>query len=651
MDKKTFVQFLIISSVILAAWWVTSFLLFRGRPVASRPERAVAARAQQPPPAAPGEAEEIAQPVPVEPPQEQPELVPGIVLANELIRTEWTNRGASLQRLTLLDERYKAPYKVENERPPLVLLQDFQNGLYSDTIEKVTFNGRAAIDRTTADVIYEVKADDQKLVFETRVGDEHGRMVKIKKTVTISPGSYHYDVTLEFQNVCQESYELSCALRAAAGIERESLQTMYLGTRVGVMKGPDDYKVTKVSPKTLSKKGPQANSSADIAWAGVVNHYFMAVLVPDDRDWVETTLSRSVTETDILQARGRWSTRTIRRDSDRPALANQNAAVVINTTPVKLEPGGTLVQHYKLIAAPKEDKLLASYGEGMSSLVEFGWFPTLSRLALSLLNGIHSVLPNYGVAILLLTAIIRLVLHPLTRKSQMSMTKMQRLQPHIAELQKKHGDDKQKATQAQMELFRKHGVSPLSGCWPMFLQLPVLFALFGTLRAAIELRHAGFVLWIQDLSQPDALYHFPFDIPLLGTFLGNDLNVLPILVIIVMLVNQRFTPKPATEQARQQQKIMKFMPVMLGFIFYRMPSGLCLYFTASMGIGALERWLIEKKAAKTDLAPVAEQVPKIRRRVPAPQTPKKTGWLEKLQNIVEKQHKASRQAKRPKNGK
>ncbi len=647
MDKKTFVQFLIISSVILAAWWVTSFLLFRGQPMARRPERRVAARVPGPAPAAAEEAEEIAQPVPGQPLQDQPELVDSIVLANELIRTEWTNRGASLQRLTLLDERYKAPYKVEDERPPLVLLQDFQSGLYSDTIEKVTFNGRAAIDRTTADVIYEVKVDGQKLVFETVVGDEHGRMVKIKKTVTIPPGSYQYDVALEFENVCEESYEISCALRAAAGIERESLQTMYLGTRVGVMKGPDDYKVTKVSPKKLSKKGPQANSSANIAWAGVVNHYFMAILVPEDRDWVESTLSRSVTDTDILQARGRWGTGTIRRDSDRPALAKQNAAIVINTTPVRLEPGGTLVRRYKFIAAPKQDKLLASYGEGLSSLVEFGMFRTLSRLVLSLLNGIHSVLPNYGVAILLLTAIIRLVLHPLTRKSQMSMTKMQRLQPHIVELQKKHGDDKQKATQAQMELFRKHGVSPLSGCWPMFLQLPVLFSLFGALRAAIELRHAGFVFWMQDLSQPDALFHFPFYLPILG----NEFNVLPILVMIVMLVNQRFTPKPATDQARQQQKMMKFMPVMLGFIFYRMPSGLCLYFTASMGIGALERWLIEKKAEKTDLTPVAQQARKAKRRAPVPQTPKKTGWLEKLQNIVEKQHKATRQAKRPKNGK
>lgn len=653
MDKKTFAQFLLVSTIILAAWWAASYFIFR-QPPGRQPGPGPVRRAEVAQPARAPEALEtvqLAPPAAAEVQEEQPEPVEDLVLANELIRTEWTSRGASLQRLTILDERYKAPYKEGGERPPLVLLRGFQEGLYSDTVESVTFVGAGTpgqassrVQVATADVVYElVEQADNRLVFETAVGDNLGHRLRIRKTVTIEPQGYHYDVALEFENVSQERYQFSCALRGAAGIEREGVETHFLGTRVGRMEGPGDYDITTVKTKTLDKKGPQTNKSTNITWAAVVNHYFAAVIALENPGWVSTVVSRSVTDTDILHLRGRWGLGTVRKQSDRPFLARQNAAVVVNTAQEPLKPNQKLAEHYSFIAAPKEEKTLARYDMGLSGLVEFGWFRTLSRLVLALLNAVHKVLPNYGVAILVLTAIMRASLHYLTRKSQLSFSKMQKLQPQIAELQKKYANDKQKQTQEQVELFRKYGVSPWKGCWPMLLQMPVLFALFGALRAAIQLRHAGF-LWVEDLSRPDNLFELPFGVPLLG----NQFNLLPILVIAVMLVNQRFTPKPATEQARQQQSIMKFMPVMLGLLFYRMPSGLCLYFVASMGIGALERWLIDKKAATIKLKPVAETTRKEKRRPVTPQRPKKSGLWQKVQKWTEQQQKASPGAKRRK---
>ncbi|MCK4374938.1 MAG: membrane protein insertase YidC, partial [Candidatus Brocadiae bacterium] len=581
---------------------------------------------------------------------EEPEAEPvEAVLANGLIRTLWTNRGASLRSLQLLDERYRAPYKEGDARPVLTLLREFQEGLAADTIERVTIfsRGQDGISReldvapAPSDRFYRViDRTEGRVAFQTVVADRLDHRLQITKTVTVEPEKYNYDVELLFENVCGEPFEFTCALRGAAGIERESLEARYLGTRVGVFEDVGDYKIAKSSTKRL-RKGPQVNESADIAWAAVVNHYFAAVMEPQDRDWVDTVVSRSVTDSDILNARGRWGIGTISKKANRFTLSQQNATVVVNTTPQRLEPGETLVQRYRFIAAPKEDKVLAAYSAGLPGLVEFGLLPSVSRIALAILNGAHAVLPNYGVAILVLTLVVRAVLHPLTRKSQMSMIRMQKLQPQLTELQKQHAGDKQKLAQEQMALWGKHGVSPMSGCWPIFIQMPVLITLFGALRAAIELRHAGFLLWMDDLSHPDVLFHFPIHLPVLG----NEFNLLPILMAVVMFINQRFTAQATTEQARQQQKMMKFMPALFGVLFYHMPSGLCLYFTASMGIGALERWLIERKAATVQLKPVAEAARKEKRRPPGPQKPEKVGWLGKLQRMLQEQERSSRRAK------
>jgi YidC/Oxa1 family membrane protein insertase len=152
---------------------------------------------------------------------------------------------------------------------------------------------------------------------------------------------------------------------------------------------------------------------------------------------------------------------------------------------------------------------------------------------------------------------------------------------------------------------------------------------------------------MDDLSQPDALFRFPIYLPVLG----NEFNLLPILVVVVMLWNQKFQPKPATEQARQQQKMMKFMPVLFGFLFYQMPSGLCVYFVTSMGIGSLERWLIDKRAGKVDLRPADEEARAKKRRVPAGKEPAKSGWLQKLAKMQKKLQEQPRPPRKTKRGK
>jgi len=655
MDKKTFAQFLLISTVILLGWWAASYMIYG--PAARRapapgavPEQrgaqpAAAARAQEPRPgeeAAP--LPELAEQAQGQEPAPEIELVR---LQNEHLQLLWTNAGAALARLTLLDSRFRAPYTEGDERPPLTLLRDFQQGLFSDTIEKVTFISKPApqgpttrFDVPTAGLPYRiVERGPEKVVFEQTVRGGPGQQLLIRKTVLLPPDAYHYEVSLEFENLSQSDYQVEFALRGAAGIEREILRTRNLGTRVAVRRGAGDYKIAKRPAPKLDTQDEEPNESSGIVWAAVVNHYFAAVLQPQDPDWISHVDSELVVEEDLVQARGRWNTPTLRRQNNRRALA-ANAMVVIHTVPVGLGPGQGHRQAYRLIAVPKDKDLLARYDSGMDKLIEFGMFSALSRIALAILNGIHSVLPNYGIAILILTLFVRLILHPLTRKQQISMIKMQKLQPQIAEIQRKYADDKQKQTQEQMALFQKYGVHPLSGCGPMLLQLPVFIALFRALSAAIELRHAGF-LWISDLSRPDTIFRFPRSLPILG----DEFNLLPLIMAGVMFWQQKGMPTAASEQAQQQQKMMKWFPLFFVLLLYHMPSGLVLYWTVSSGIGLLERWVINRHADRIELRPKGEPKRPARPRPGDVGKPKMT-WMEKLQKMVEEQTDPARKGRK-----
>jgi YidC/Oxa1 family membrane protein insertase len=187
------------------------------------------------------------------------------------------------------------------------------------------------------------------------------------------------------------------------------------------------------------------------------------------------------------------------------------------------------------------------------------------------------------------------------------MYRMQKLQPKIKELQQKHKNDKQKLGTEQMKLFREHGVSPFSGCLPMLLQMPILFALFYALRQTFEMRQSPFCGWITDLSLPDTVGHFPAGLPFLG---GVAINILPLLMTVAMFFQQRMTPKSDDPQQQQQQKMMAFMPLLFAFMFYSMPSGLCLYWFTSTVLGMAEQYLIKRHLVKLGALAVPVKVRK-----------------------------------------
>ena len=251
---------------------------------------------------------------------------------------------------------------------------------------------------------------------------------------------------------------------------------------------------------------------------------------------------------------------------------------------------------YAVFLGPKDPGVLEQYEEfGFQELIDYGSLGILVRLFLFLLRTFEAIVGSWGVAIILLTVLVKACLHPINKKNQRGMQrqqkKMAKVQPQMKAIKEKHKNDPLKANQEIQKLFREHGINPAQmagGCLMLFLQLPIWIGLLSTFRIAIELRQAPF-LYISDLTAPDALFGLGFRLPLLG---GDTFNLLPILYVIVTLVNQKMMPKSDDPNVQQQQKMMSFMMVAFGFIFYNFASGLLLYFLTSASLGLIEQKII-----------------------------------------------------------
>jgi len=228
-----------------------------------------------------------------------------------------------------------------------------------------------------------------------------------------------------------------------------------------------------------------------------------------------------------------------------------------------------------LYIGPLEYGRIKKLGENLDRTMNFGWafIRPISKAVHWFLLFLHNYIPNYGFVLIVFSVFIKILVYPLTNKSYASTKKMQAIQPMLNDLREKHKNDQRKFAQAQMALFKEHGVNPLSGCIPILLQMPLLFALFTVFRSSIELRGAPFMLWISDLSRPDAVFDLGINIPLYG----NQVAILPLLMGITMFIQMKMTPTP--QSGGQQKFMLYFMNGFFVLIFNQFPSGLVLYYT------------------------------------------------------------------------
>ncbi len=445
------------------------------------------------------------------------------------------------------------------EKPAAPALVTASNGIYElefstlgATVTRLKYLGEPDKPAKTNTVFYEGDLAKPGL-FSVRLSQETidlGRSVFKAGAQTQNSWEYifekpsHFRVTKKYTlDPSRPVIQLSITLENLAGIT----QNFPVELDYGLEFQHDDHnvhaaamteKVVDADPNKVRKKG--FSVSEKLAWAGVQKKYF-AILAKPDWQAIGTTAR---VEDNIL-----WET--------------------LRTEPVSVAPGQKETRQFLIYAGPQKYEYLKEFGfDPIFSQGFFGMFKIWLLLALKFLYGfVH----NYGLAIILLTCVIKLLFTPLTHMSYESMKKMQAIQPKVKNIQERFKSDPQKMNKEMMELYKRNKVNPMGGCLPMLLQIPIFIAFYQVLNETIELKGAPFIFWIHDLALPDRLAALPFSLPVIG----DSFNLLPLFMIGSMVWQQKLTPQAASSP--EQQQMMNFMPLIFGFMFYQMPSGLVLY--------------------------------------------------------------------------
>ncbi len=371
--------------------------------------------------------------------------------------------------------------------------------------------------------------------------------LKVTKTYTFDPKTYAFKLQVELVNTSGKALEITPELWLREYLNKaEANRYAFTGLQMYI----DDKLVEE-------DKGDLEDGvlrSGALEWAGLAIPYFLEAVVP--------------------HAKGKMAVRGW--------LEGGAMAAAIVHPLVSLGPGAKVVFSYTGYFGPKDLDVLEPLGHHLAAAVDFGWFDFIAKPMLAALKALHRYVGNYGLAIIIITIFIKILFWPLTRKSYKSMKQMQKLQPQIARIREKYKDDKQRMNAEIMQLYKTYKVNPMGGCLPMIVQIPVFIAFYKVLGASIELRHAPFILWINDLSAPDRLpigIHIPW--------VGDGIPVLTLLMGVSMFIQQKMTPAAGDPT---QQKIMMLMPVIFTVMFINFPSGLVLYWLVNNLLSIAQQW-------------------------------------------------------------
>ncbi len=454
--------------------------------------------------------------------------------------------------------------------------------------------------------------------FETIIKDTSTgtAVIKLTKTYKVTPGSYHLDCNLNVENLSAADQRVSYNLSGPVGLGKESFRFDNRKAVAGFRNQAGKITSAKLDIKKLRKatsieERRLAKNSDRFLWSASSNKYFAAIVVPLP-DQGQTFCDWIADKTGTLY----------NPDGDEKAATGDEAVTVdlkiaSHTLAAADEPGSTKTYNFQLYLGPKSKRIFDKnqmYRDlGFVHTIDFracccpvSVISPLTFFILWSMDRMYDIIGNYGIVIIILVFIIRIVIHPLTKKSQVSMSKLGSLAPKVEEIKKKYANNKSEMNKQIMALYKEQGASPVTGMLPMMVQMPIWIALFSAINASVALRGAPFLpFWITDLSVPDALFRFTaINIPILGKI--DSFNLLPMLMGIAFYLQQKMMPKNATSaspQAAQQQKMMMIMmPILFPIMFYSMPSGLNLYIMASTFAGVIEQTIIKKHIREKEQA-------------------------------------------------
>jgi YidC/Oxa1 family membrane protein insertase len=336
-----------------------------------------------------------------------------------------------------------------------------------------------------------------------------------------------------------------------------------LPTFTGVAVYTDKEKFQKLTFEDIAKsKTPYPKSSND-GWIAVLQHYFFSAWLPKNgtpREFYTRKLDENLYSAGVIV----------------PAGSIAAGAQGMTTVP--------------LYVGPQEQEKLAKIAPGLDLTIDYGWLTVIAVPLFVILAWLEGWVGNWGVAIIILTIIIKALFYPLSAASYRSMAKMRVLAPKLQKLKDQYGQDRQRLQQAMMELYKTEKINPLGGCMPIVVQIPVFIALYWVLLASVELRQAPFMLWINDLAAPDTLF---------GVWFGMPIGLLPILMAATMWIQTMLNPEPPDPV---QAKVMKIMPIVFSIFFFFFPAGLVLYWLVNNVLSIAQQWritrVLEREAAK-----------------------------------------------------
>lgn len=374
--------------------------------------------------------------------------------------------------------------------------------------------------------------------------------VTVTKTYRFTRGSYLIDLEHRINNTGSAPWQANAYSQlqrtpTSTSPDIPFMQTFNGGAIYAEVEG--DYRYQKLEFDEFNGVPKQQTTGG---WAAMVQHYFMGAVIPpaeQNNQFVAKDLKN-----------GRYLVR------------------FMDTTPTVVEPGATATVSSRLFIGPKLQNQLSEMADGLELTVDYGILTVICKPLFWLLNILYDFFGNWGVAIILITVLVKLAFYKLSEAQYRSMARMRKFTPRIKNLRDRYKDDKPKLQQAMMDLYKKEKFNPLGGCWPMLVQIPVFIALYWVLLESVELRHAPFMLWVNDLSTKDPYY------------------VMPVLLGICMFLQQKMSTASMAMDPTQA-KIMQFMPVIFTVFLASFPSGLVLYWFMNTALGILQQWLINKR--------------------------------------------------------
>jgi len=459
-------------------------------------------------------------------------------VGTDLVRAEIDTRGGDITYLELLKQK-----DARDETKNIVLFgPEHRYAAQSGLIGAGLPNHRTPF-RAQAKEFTLAEGTDK---LEVRLEASTPQGVKVTKVLTFHRASYRIEVAEEIANgtsapLATDAYFQLTRDGKSAGGDPYMTQT-YTGAAVYT----DRDKFQKVTFDDIAKGKIAYPKTSDNGWIAMIQHYFVAALLPQEK------------------AQREFYTRKL--DGDLFSVG-----VIVPVGPIA--PGATARVEVPLYAGPQDQDHLQSVAPGLQLVVDYGWLTVIAAPLFWVLKVFHGWAGNWGLAIILLTVLIKLIFFPLSPASYRSMAKMKLVSPRLMKLREQYGDDKVKMNQAMMDLYKTEKINPLGGCLPIVVQIPVFISLYWVLFESVELRHAPFYLWIKDLSAPDPWY------------------VLPTLMMASMILQTKMNPTPPDPV---QAKVMMIMPLVFGVMFYFFPSGLVLYWFINNVLSILQQWQITR---------------------------------------------------------